>query len=86
MRAILLVSVVFDEVLASRHDETPIQGSRKAERGIFLDAHSTAGDLRQAGETNLWKKFLQVQPRNCESQVELPVNLIDWLTSLDPGI
>jgi len=52
-----LVSVIFDEILAGRHDETPIQGIRETECGIFLDAHSTAGDLRQAGEANLWKNF-----------------------------
>lgn len=60
VRAILFISVVFDEILASRHDVAPIQGTGEAESGIFLDADAAPGDLGQTGETDLWKSFVEL--------------------------
>jgi len=55
MRATLFVSVIFDEVLAGRNNETPIYGICKTESGILLYAHATPGYLCQVDEADLRK-------------------------------
>jgi len=57
VRTILFVSIIFDEILASRDDEAPIHGIRKTESGIFLYAHATSGYLCQVDEADLRKGF-----------------------------
>lgn len=57
MRAILLVRIIFDEVLAGQDDETPINGIRETEGGILLYAYATPRYLSQVGEADLRKCF-----------------------------
>lgn len=57
VRAILFVCIIFDEVLAGQDDETPIDGIRKTEGGILLNAYATPGYLCEVGEADLRKYF-----------------------------
>lgn len=41
----LLVSVIFDKVLARRYNQVPIYGIREAKSGILLDAYTAPGYL-----------------------------------------